>query len=115
MEVTAAEVRRIADLARLEIGDAEAATLAAQLGSILGHMEVLSRAGTDGLARQSEPSAVRWARESMPLREDAVAPPPMRVPVTALAAEAADGFILVPRLETHDDEAEDSAIEDETL
>jgi len=99
MAVTEADVRRIAELARLRVDDEALGPLALQLADILGHVDALTRARTTGVSH----STGGHGRDAMPLRQDAVAPAPMRVGVAGLAAETRDGFILVPRLATHED------------
>ena len=98
MAVTEADVRKIADLARLSLDDAELAVITAQLNGILSHMDVLERVDTSSV----EPIAGIGA-DGMPLRGDAVAPDPMTVTAPMLAPDSRDGFILVPRLATHEE------------
>ena len=98
MAVSEADVRKVADLARLSVADDAIATLTAQLNSILGHMDVLQQVDTTGVAESAGIGA-----DGAPLRGDAVAPPPMNSTAPALTAESAEGFILVPRLATHED------------
>lgn len=99
MAITDADIRRIAELARLRVTDADVRRLTTEIGAIVAHVDVLRQAGTEAVP----PGAAGAGRAAMPLREDRVAPPPMRVPAPALAARAEDGFILVPRLATHGD------------
>jgi aspartyl-tRNA(Asn)/glutamyl-tRNA(Gln) amidotransferase subunit C len=91
------EVRHIAALARLGLDDAEAASIAAELSSILDHMEVLSRATTGGAASGAD------QERSMPLRRDAGPPIPLVLTPNDMAPDFRDGFFLVPRLATHED------------
>jgi Asp-tRNA(Asn)/Glu-tRNA(Gln) amidotransferase C subunit len=44
----------------------------------------------------------------MPLRDDVVAPVQLTRPLADFAPKVRDGFILVPRLATHEDAAEDA-------
>ncbi|MGI8548930.1 MAG: Asp-tRNA(Asn)/Glu-tRNA(Gln) amidotransferase subunit GatC [Gemmatimonadaceae bacterium] len=98
MAVTEADVRKIADLARLSIAAESIPIVAAELNGILRHMDVLQQVDT----KDVQPSAGVGA-DGMPLRPDSVAPHPMNSTAPALAAESRDGFILVPRLATHED------------
>ena len=98
MAVTEAEVRRIAELARLSLADGDVPAVTAQLNSILSHMDVLTRVDTSAV----EPIAGIGA-DGAPLRGDAVAPHPMNTTAPMLTAESRDGFILVPRLSTHEE------------
>ena len=97
MAVTTEDVAKIAGLARLDIDQERLPTFVAQLNSILGHMEVLQKVDTTSLPHA--PNGV----EQMPLREDIVDPAPMKLSADGLTADARDGFILVPRLSTHED------------
>lgn len=98
MPVSTTDIARIAELARLRIPDSELPRLARELDGILAHMDVLAGAS---VPRDAEGGAI--GRDAMPLREDGVAPPPMRVGVAGIAPAARDGFILVPRLSTHEE------------
>jgi aspartyl-tRNA(Asn)/glutamyl-tRNA(Gln) amidotransferase subunit C len=98
MAVSEADVRKIADLARLSIPEQEYASVAAQLSSILAHMDVLAKVDTSSV----EPIAGIGA-DGAPLRGDSVAPHPMNTTAPMLAPESRDGFILVPRLATHEE------------
>jgi aspartyl-tRNA(Asn)/glutamyl-tRNA(Gln) amidotransferase subunit C len=97
MAVTREDVRHVAVLARVGLSDTRAASLVAELNAILGHMEVLSRVDTSRL----EP-VVGTGAERLPLQAD-------RGPCVALtrkleefAPAVRDGFLLVPRLATHE-------------
>jgi aspartyl-tRNA(Asn)/glutamyl-tRNA(Gln) amidotransferase subunit C len=98
MAVTEAEVRKIADLARLSLAADSVPAITAQLNSILSHMDVLTKVDTTAV----EPVAGVGA-DGAPLRGDAVAPHPMNSTAPVLAPESRDGFILVPRLATHEE------------
>jgi len=110
MAVTETDIRKIADLARLSLADEEVPAMTAQLNSILAHMDVLTRVDT---AKETEDGAdaitstIARARDvksaGAPLRGDAVAPFPMNATAPMLAPDSEDGFILVPRLSTHED------------
>ncbi len=98
MAVTEADVRKIADLARLSIAPESIPIVAAELNGIMRHMDILQQVDTGDV----QPSAGVGA-DGMPLRPDSVAPHPMNSTAPALAADSRDGFILVPRLATHED------------
>lgn len=98
MSVTPADVRHIAELARLGLEEARIPSLVAELNGILVHMDVLSRADTTGA-----PAAEGVSSGGTPLRPDSGPPLPMRVAIQAFAPETSDGLILVPRLATHSD------------
>lgn len=94
MSVTSDDVRHIASLARIRAHESELAAIAADLASILAHMEVLqSVSRDDGATDHVRP---------MTLRDETAAPIAMPAPITAFAPRERDGFFLVPRLTTHE-------------
>jgi aspartyl-tRNA(Asn)/glutamyl-tRNA(Gln) amidotransferase subunit C len=97
MAVTLDDVRHVASLARLGLSDARAASLVAELNTILGHMEVLSKVDTSRL----EP-VVGVGAESVPLEKDEGPAIPLSREPTEFAPAMRDGFFLVPRLSTHE-------------
>lgn len=101
MSVTREDVRHIARLARLEVGEDRIDALTTELAAILDHMRVLEGVDT----APSDPSAADDNRAT-PLRRDVGPPVPMANPVESFAPEMRDGFFLVPRLATHGDETE---------
>ena len=104
MSVTNDEVRKVADLARLAIADERLPSLVAELNRILGHMDVLSRVKTG----ESVPAEGIGAAGT-PLRTDGGASVPLERPIADFAPAVRDGFILVPRLATHDQVIEDAS------
>jgi aspartyl-tRNA(Asn)/glutamyl-tRNA(Gln) amidotransferase subunit C len=98
MAVTESDVRKIADLARLTLADGELPEITSQLNSILDHMSVLEKVDTSSV------DLTRLGADGgAPLREDIVDPIPMNSTAPMLAPDSRDGFILVPRLSTHED------------
>ena len=91
MSITRDEVRRIAELARLEIPEARIDRMAAELSAVLEFAEALKRLDLEGC----EPTA--FAPAENPLREDALDGRRLSTD-TALAAapEGEHGFFLVP-------------------
>jgi aspartyl-tRNA(Asn)/glutamyl-tRNA(Gln) amidotransferase subunit C len=87
------EVREIAQLARLRLGEAEVTRMAGELDAILGYIEELRQLDTSGVEPMTH--AVPFA---CPQRPDEVGG--MLPPEQALAnAPARDGnFFLVPRI-----------------
>jgi aspartyl-tRNA(Asn)/glutamyl-tRNA(Gln) amidotransferase subunit C len=87
------EVREIAQLARLRLGEAEVTRMASELDAILGYIEELRQLDTSGVEPMTH--AVPFA---CPQRPDEVGG--MLPPDAALAnAPARDGnFFLVPRI-----------------
>ena len=98
MPVSEKDVRKIADLARLSLADADLPAITQQMNSILQHMDELARVDTT-----SVDLATDVVESGMPLREDRVAPIVMNTTAPLLAPDSRDGFILVPRLATHED------------
>ena len=97
MAVTLEDVRHVATLARLGLTDERAASLVAQLNTILGHMDVLSRVDTSRL----EP-LVGNSADGLPLQADVGPPVPLVREPKDFAPSMRDGFLLVPRLSTHE-------------
>jgi aspartyl-tRNA(Asn)/glutamyl-tRNA(Gln) amidotransferase subunit C len=96
--VTLDDVRHIAALARLGLTDERAASLVAELNTILEHMDVLSKVDTTAI----EPVTGIGAA-SLPLRPDVGPQIPLSREREAFAPSMRDGFFLVPRLSTHED------------
>ena len=98
MSVTEGEVRHVAALARLGIEPEHIPTIAAELNGILAHMEVLFKVDTSLLAPITGVGAA-----GTPLRVDGGNQIPLARPREAFAPAMRDGFLLVPRLATHED------------
>jgi aspartyl-tRNA(Asn)/glutamyl-tRNA(Gln) amidotransferase subunit C len=97
MAVSLDDVRHVAALARLGLSDDRAASLVAELNTILGHMEVLSRVKTDKLE-----AVVGVGADSLPLEADKGPKIPLAREPREFAPAMRDGFLLVPRLSTHE-------------
>lgn len=101
MAVTRDEVLRIAELARLGVDADRADELTRELSSILAHMEVLSKVDTSSVV------PTQTGRETgTPLRPDVGVTGAMTGTLESFAPAMRDGFIIVPRLATHEDQAE---------
>ena len=98
MAVSHDDVRHIAALARLGLADDRAQALTAELNTILGHMDVLSRVDTSEVADDD------GRPDGMPLRADALPPDALARGPEGFAPSMRDGFLLVPRLATHETE-----------
>lgn len=96
------DVRHVAALARLAVDEARLPSLVAELNRILEHMEVLGK--VSGGERAASPEA----EYAMPLREDTGPPIPLAVPFGRIAPSTREGFILVPRLATHESDPADA-------
>jgi len=91
MSITRDEVRRIAELARLEIPEARIDRMAAELSAVLEFAEALKRLDLEGC----EPTA--FAPAESPLREDALDGRRLSTDeALAAAPEGEHGFFLVP-------------------
>ena len=97
MAVTIDDVRHVAALARLGLTDSRAAALVSEMNTILGHMDVLAAVDTKGVAE-----AVAAGEKGLALRPDGGRPVPLARSLDAFAPAVRDGFLLVPRLSTHE-------------
>ena len=93
MSVDAATVRRIANLARIKLEDAELAPMAAELTGILGWIEQLGAVDVSGV----EPMTAVIPKP-MPWRDDVVTDGGDRDAVLANAPAARHGFFGVPKV-----------------
>ena len=91
MAIQPDEVRRVAELARLELRDDELERMARELSAVLDFAAALRRLDLTG----AEPSVL--APADRPLREDRVDDRRLTPEqATAAAPEAEDGFFIVP-------------------
>lgn len=97
MAVTIDDVKHVAALARLGLTDERAASLVQEMNTILGHMDALSAVDTTGVEAVAGVGA-----GGLPVRADSGPPTPLARSLDAFAPSVRDGFILVPRLSTHD-------------
>jgi aspartyl-tRNA(Asn)/glutamyl-tRNA(Gln) amidotransferase subunit C len=95
--VTIQDVRHVAALARLGLTDERAASLVQEMNTILGHMDALAAVDTAGIEGVAGVGA-----GGLPVRPDKGPPLPLVRSLDAFAPSVRDGFILVPRLSTHD-------------
>jgi aspartyl-tRNA(Asn)/glutamyl-tRNA(Gln) amidotransferase subunit C len=99
MAVTENDVKHVALLSRLVVPEDRLPPLVRELNAILDHMAVLADVPVDMHAPDTRPG--------MRLRDDVVNPAPMVRPFNSFAPETRDNFILVPRLDTHGDSADE--------
>ena len=97
MAVTREDVEHIANLARLALDERRVPELVQQLNAILEHMDVLQQVDTSKVL-----AAAGVGDQSLPLREDKGVPIPLHRARELFAPEMRDGFLLVPRLATHE-------------
>jgi aspartyl-tRNA(Asn)/glutamyl-tRNA(Gln) amidotransferase subunit C len=110
MPVTRDDVKHIAALARLALPEERVPELVAQLNGILAHLEKLDqieKAAAFIAGPDYDPAfAGRDDLRTLRLRPDHGPPVPMARPIQAFAPSVRDGFFLVPRLATHEEEGE---------
>jgi aspartyl-tRNA(Asn)/glutamyl-tRNA(Gln) amidotransferase subunit C len=104
------DVRHVAALARLSVPESQLPELVSQLNGILVHMDALALVNTKDV-----PATQGVGDAAMPLRMDIGPPIPMDKPLDSFAPSVRDGFLLVPRLATHEgagnDESDDGSAE----
>ena len=93
LELTPADVRKVATLGRLKLSEAELADFASKLGQILGYVELLNEINTDDV----EPM-VHAVELSNVFRTDAVVPSLTREAALANAPKTDGRYFLVPQI-----------------
>jgi aspartyl-tRNA(Asn)/glutamyl-tRNA(Gln) amidotransferase subunit C len=99
-------VRHVAALARLDVAESRLPELVAQLNGILSHMDALAKVKTTGVM-----ATAGVGDAAMPLRVDIGPPIPLARPLESFAPQYRDGFLLVPRLATHENIDDDESDE----
>ncbi len=97
MALTLQDVRRIAELARLDLGDADAARMLVQLNAFFSVVEQMSAVDTTGVEPLYTPLAA-IGDAHLRLRDDAVTVSNQRAANQASAPAVADGLYLVPKV-----------------
>ena len=92
-KLTAADVRHVAKLARLDITDDEVELFAGQLAAVLEHAEDVERLDTAGVPPTAHPLPLQNV-----LRDDVPRPSLDRDEVLGQAPAAEDGRFRVPRI-----------------
>ena len=93
MSVDANQVRHVAKLARLALGDAEIERMVPELNNILGWVEQLGEVDTDGVEPLTAVIEVK-----LRLRDDVVNDGDCRDAVLKNAPDAQHGFFAVPKV-----------------
>ena len=93
MPLALEEVRRIAELARIGISDAEARTVQAQLNDIFRLIGQMQEVDTDGIEPMTHAQGA-----ALRLREDAVTERDQREQFQAVAPQVEAGLYLVPKV-----------------
>ena len=87
------QIRRLADLARLELAEDEARAMQKELNDILALVDQMAAIDTEGVEPMSHPQAAMQR-----LREDRVSESDQRADFQAIAPQVEDGLYLVPRV-----------------
>ena len=93
MALTLDDVRRIAELARIEVTDREVDDVHAKLGSIFGLIDALQAIDTTDIEPMAHALDV-----TAPLRDDVVSEPDQRELFQRVAPAVEDALYLVPRV-----------------
>ncbi len=93
MSLTTDDVKRIAHLARIEIGEDEAQATLDKLSGILGLIEEMQAVDTDGITPMSHSQDIVQR-----LREDAVTETDQRALFQSIAPAVEEGLYLVPKV-----------------
>lgn len=93
MSLTTDDVKRIAHLARIEIGEDEAQATLDKLSGILGLIEEMQAVDTDGISPMSHSQDIVQR-----LREDAVTETDQRALFQSIAPAVEEGLYLVPKV-----------------
>lgn len=93
MSLTLPQVRRVAQLARIEISDAEAETTLGHLNGIFTLIEAMQAVDTKGIEPMAHAQDV-----AQRLREDRVSEENRREAMQAIAPETEAGLYLVPKV-----------------
>ena len=93
MPLTPEEVRRIAELARIGVSDAEARTIQAELNKIFELIGAMQKVDTEGIAPMTHAQGT-----ALRLREDKVTEPDQRERFQAVAPQVERGLYLVPKV-----------------
>jgi aspartyl-tRNA(Asn)/glutamyl-tRNA(Gln) amidotransferase subunit C len=91
--ITVEDVRKVAQLARLEIPEEKIATYAVQLERILDYVGHLEQVDTEGV-----PPTTRAVEVVNVTRDDRVEPTPVREELLDLAPQREGDFFRVPRI-----------------
>lgn len=98
MSLELTDVKRIANLARLELSEVEANSTLEKLNGFFSIAEQLKAIDTSGVAPLSHPLAALLPEFSLRLREDVVTESNHREAYQAVAPATQDGLYLVPKV-----------------
>lgn len=97
MKISKEEVLRVAELAHLELSEAEVESLRAQLDSILSYIDKLKQLDVSGIEPMAQVLQAR-ANPDSGLRDDAVKPSDVANSVLDQAPESKRPYFRVPRV-----------------
>ena len=98
MSLTLSDVKRIANLAQLDMDEAHAETALGELNGIFALAEQMQAIDTEGVAPLSQPLAAFLGSLPLRLREDVVTEQNRREAYQAPAPKTEDGLYLVPKV-----------------
>ena len=98
MSLTLSDVKRIANLAQLDMDEAHAETALGELNGIFALAEQMQAVDTTGVAPLSHPLAAILSSLPLRLREDVVTEENRRDDYQAPAPKTQDGLYLVPKV-----------------
>ena len=100
MSLTLSDVKRIANLAQLDMDEAHAETMLGELNGIFALAEQMQAVDTSGVAPLAQPLAAILALIALllRLRDDVVTEANRREDYQAPAPKAQDGLYLVPKV-----------------
>lgn len=98
MSLTLSDVKRIANLAQLDMDEAHAETALGELNGIFALAEQMQAIDTEGVAPLSQPLAAFLGSLPLRLREDIVTEENHRDAYQAPAPKTEDGLYLVPKV-----------------
>lgn len=98
MSLDLSDVKRIANLAQLELSESQANATLAKLNGIFSLVEQLKAVDTTGIAPLSHPIAALMPELCLRLREDVVTESNQRETYLKVAPATQDGLYLVPQV-----------------
>lgn len=96
MPITRTDVEKIAELARLELSEAEVDSFTTQLSAIIGYIDHLDELDVTDVPPMSH--SLTGGDPACARRDDAVRPSPGQAAATANAPDAEDGYFRVPKI-----------------
>ena len=98
MSLTLSDVKRIANLAQLDMDEAHAQVALAELNGIFALAEQMQAVDTTGVAPLSQPLAAALGTLPLRLRDDVVTEENQRTDYQAPAPKTQDDLYLVPKV-----------------